>query len=317
MRKYKIPWLRLTGLVLLGILLWQLDIATLSRIIQDADWRLLSIAAVLNFPMVLLKALRWRTLMLSQRIRYPLGQAYLAYFGSIFIGLLTPGRLGEFVKVTHINRDCKVPLGRAFSTVLVDRLFDLYALLTVGGLAMLSLSANQGKGAIWAIALMMLLLASPFLILLNENAFAWVRAIGSRWKKLERLFAPQSWLLELRSGLQQLSIIYLLASMGLTSLAYAIFFGQCYLLAMALGVDANFGVVSSSVAIGSLVTLLPISISGLGTREAAIATYLSTSGVPAETALAFSLLVFATFYIIGGLIGGVAWWLKPAPLQRS
>jgi hypothetical protein len=38
-------------------------------------------------------------------------------------------------------------------------------------------------------------------------------------------------------------------------------------------------------------------------------------GVTAEQALGFSLLVFATFYIGGGLMGAVAWWIKPAPLQ--
>lgn len=67
-------------------------------------------------------------------------------------------------------------------------------------------------------------------------------------------------------------------------------------------------------ALGSLVTLLPISISGLGTREVAIVGYLGTAGMPAEIALGFSLLVFATFYIAGGLMGAVAWWMKPVQL---
>ena len=64
------------------------------------------------------------------------------------------------------------------------------------------------------------------------------------------------------------------------------------------------------------VTLLPISISGLGTREAAIVAYLGTIGVPAEAALGFSLLVFVTFYVGGGLMGAAAWWVKPVPLKQ-
>jgi hypothetical protein len=97
-------------------------------------------------------------------------------------------------------------------------------------------------------------------------------------------------------------------------LAYGIFFGQCYLLALALGLPLSYLQVSYTVAIGSLVTLLPISISGLGTREAAIIAYLATAGITGEQALGFSLLVFAAFYVAGGLFGAVAWLIKPAPL---
>ena len=92
--------------------------------------------------------------------------------------------------------------------------------------------------------------------------------------------------------------------------------GRCYLLALALGLKTSFIQISFAVALGSLVTLLPISISGLGTREAAIVAYLGTAGVPAEMALSFSLLVFLTFYVAGGLMGAVAWWVKPIQIKR-
>jgi len=62
---------------------------------------------------------------------------------------------------------------------------------------------------------------------------------------------------------------------------------------------------------------LPISVSGLGTREAAVVAFLGIHGVPAELALGFSLLVFATFYVASGVLGAIAWWLKPMPLAAT
>ncbi len=41
--------------------------------------------------------------------------------------------------------------------------------------------------------------------------------------------------------------------------------------------------------------------------------YLGTAGISSEAALGFSLLVFFTFYICGGLIGLFAWLIKPIP----
>jgi uncharacterized protein (TIRG00374 family) len=281
--------------------------------VQDVDLYLLGIAIVLNLPMVLLKTLRWKNLMYRQDIRYPIGKAYLAYFGGIFIGFFTPGRLGEFIKAIHINQDCRVSVGRALSSVLADRLFDLYALLLVGGVALTTLALSV-NGVITVIA-SALLLVMPLGLFLHNTTFDWLRKISQRlgyWGR--KLVEPDNWLSELRQGLRQLSWMGVLVAVALTILAYSVFFGQCYLLALALRIPVGVVPICYAVALGSLVTLLPISIAGLGTRETTIIMYLDTAGVRAEAALSFSLLVFLTFYVAGGLMGAVAWWLKPAPL---
>jgi uncharacterized protein (TIRG00374 family) len=273
------------------------------------------VAIVLNVPQISLKVLRWQWLLRSQDIQYRLWPAYLSYFGSIFIGLLTPGRLGEFVKALHVSQDCGIPTARAFSTVLADRLFDLYALLLVGGAALLTLRGDPDVGRALGLAGLTVLLTLPLVVLLNRQAFGQLQALALRlgpWS--QKLFISQGWLMQLRNGLRALTLPWLARAAGLTVLAYGIFFAQCYLLAMALGLSVGYAQVSYAVALGSLVTLLPVSISGLGTREAAIIAYLGMAGVPAEGALAFSLLVFATFYVAGGLMGAIAWWVKPVPL---
>ena len=310
-------WLRLIGLALLLLLLWRIDIRQLGAILTQVSPIPVGVAIFLNIPQISLKALRWRWLLRAQRTQYGIWPATLSYFGSIFIGLLTPGRLGEFVKAMHVNQDCDVAMGQAFSSVLADRLFDLYVLLAVGGMALLSLTAWRDSNGVLGLALLALLLTLPLTMLLHEGVFGRIQTLGSHLGRPgRRLFASQSWLLELRNGLLQLYLSWLLAAASLTVLAYAIFFSQCYLLALALKMRIGFLQISFAVALGSLVTLLPISISGLGTREAAIVAYLSTVGVPKETALGFSLLVFATFYVAGGLMGAVAWWVKPVSLER-
>lgn len=308
-------WLRLIGLALLLFLLWQIDVRQLVTVLTQVAPLPLGVAILLNIPQISLKACRWRWLLRAQQTQYGIWAATLSYFGSIFIGLLTPGRLGEFVKAMHVNQDCDVAMGQAFSSVLADRLFDLYALLVVGGAALLSLTAWRDSNSVLGLALLALLLTLPLAVFLHEGVFGRIRMMGSYlgrpgwW-----LFASQGWLLELRNGLRQLSLPWLLAAVGMTVLAYTIFFGQCYLLALAVGLKTGFVQVSFAVALGSLVTLLPISISGLGTREAAMIVYLGVVGVPAEAALGFSLLVFVTFYVAGGLLGAVAWWMKPVQL---
>ena len=51
---------------------------------------------------------------------------------SIYIGFVTPGRLGEFVKAVYLKSDKGLSLSKGMSSVLVDRLFDLYLLIILG-----------------------------------------------------------------------------------------------------------------------------------------------------------------------------------------
>ncbi len=309
-------WLRIAGLLLLGFLIWKLDAATAFTAIQKTQPSFLIAAILLNIPQIFLKALRWRFLMQAQEIQYPISSSALAYFGSIFIGLLTPGRLGEFVKTIHVSRDCGIPSARAFSSVLVDRLFDLYALLLFGAAALFSTTQQQSKSLLFLESALLLIL--PLLAILHRGTFERLQSLANKAGKIGvKLFGEGSWIYELRSYLISLRWTHVLIASIFTACAYAMFFGQCYLLARGMNLKIPFLTICFAVSLGSLVTLIPISISGLGTREAAMIAYLGQHGISPELSLGYSLLVFITFYLAGGLIGAIAWVIKPAPLTRK
>lgn len=304
--------LRSLGLLLLIGLLLRVDLRQLVRLMQQAEVLPVIMALLLLLPLITIKTLRWQALLRAQSVHIRIQPALLAYFGSLFIGLLTPGRLGEFVKAVHVRQECGTPLTYAISSVFTDRLFDLYLLLIVGGAALLALA--PGSIELGALIGSFVVVTLPLILFLNDYTFGWVQRDWLSRRQDTTIGRPVTWLIEVRSGMRMLSWPRLLSSTGFTILAYGVFFTQCYLLARALDLDLSFIEVSYAVALGSLVTLIPISISGLGTREAAIIAYLSTSGISAEQALGFSLLVFLTFYLGSGLLGAVAWWIKPAPL---
>jgi hypothetical protein len=308
--------LRLLGIFLLGILIWRLDLATIINLLKSSIWQLILLAVFLNIPMIFIKATRWWYLMRTQSIVYPLSQSFLGYLSSIFVGLLTPGRLGELTKALYITSNNRITMGQALSSVLADRLFDLSALLIVGGVALASIinfSVWQGWVGVITVAGG---LTFTLLLLLTEQGFSLLKTfVAPLGKSMAHLFMPGGWIFDTRAGLKQFSILTISIAGMLTALAYLIFFGQCYLLALSLKLPLSFMSTSSATALGSLVSLLPISISGIGTRDAAIVAYLGTYGIPPEKAFAFSLLIFLTFYIGGGIMGAIAWWIKPIPLK--
>lgn len=305
-------WLmRSIGLALLIYLLIRLDWGQLAQLLAQLHWPFLLFAILGLFPLIWLKTVRWQVILSAQGYRYGLRPAYLAYFGSLFVGLLTPGRLGEFVKAAHVRTDCGAPGSTAFVSVLVDRLFDLAALMAVGVFAMRSFA--QADGLAWfRLGHKGWLLGGIALLLLLALGVWVMRAM------LTRLAARMLGRIRpLLHSLPRLGIRPLASSLALTTLAYLLYYGQCYLLARALDLEIGFVPVTYAVALGSLVTLLPISISGIGTREAIIFAYLGNLGVPPEASISFSLLVFSVFYLGSGLLGLIAWWLKPITWQRG
>jgi len=309
--------LRIVGLGLLTYLLVRADLGELGRIIQTANHALVLLAFALIVPLIAIKTVRWEGILRAQSVQFRFKPAFLAYFGSLFLGLITPGRLGEFIKALHVSRDCGIPQSRALASVLADRLFDLYVLIVLGAVGVVAVVAEVGT--LVTILVTIIVAIVPLIFLISNRSFSLIpaaaRRVPTRASHLSLRLA--AWISEVRAELRKLKGLALISAIVLTLLSYILFFGQAYLLALALELTISVKEIVLVTALGSLVALLPISISGLGTRDAVVVTYLGTAGVASEAALGYSLLVFLTFYIGSAILGAVAWILKPVPLGAT
>lgn len=307
--------LRIVGSLLLVYLLTQVDLERFTTTVFQTSWLIVP-ALLMNFPMLLLKVLRWKILLRGQGVQYGLWPAILAYLGSIYLGMLTPGRLGELVKALHVTKDCKVSSGKAFSSVLVDRIFDLYLLLGVGSLALI-LAAEGNWWTFLSVVVVILGLTGSLALFIWDSAFTIVvNLIGRLSDRIAKIFGPDSWVNDLRQGLRGLSVNSLATGIILTLGSYIFLFCQTYLVALAIGMDISLVSISCAYALGSLVTLLPLSVGGLGTREATIVAYLGGLGIDPETGLGFAFLIFVNFWVTSVLLGFFCWLIKPLPMDQ-
>ena len=123
------------GLVLLGVVLFvkKDNLASAWLLLKQANLTLCFVCLLTFIAMVYLKGIRWSYLLKMQGQNYPVWYCFLIYMGSLFWGNVTPGRVGDFVKIFYLQEDLKMPVGQAMPSVLVDRVFDLYILLILGG----------------------------------------------------------------------------------------------------------------------------------------------------------------------------------------
>jgi hypothetical protein len=102
-------------------------------------------------------------------------------------------------------------------------------------------------------------------------------------------------------------------------LAISVFLGLLrslilYLLAISLNIAVSFILIIACRALIGIINVIPVSISGLGTRDAILLFALPLAGVSKEAAIALGFLAF--LWTIGSKFSGVVFWFKH-PLPTS
>jgi uncharacterized protein (TIRG00374 family) len=311
--RYK--WLsQFVGLIIFVFILYKVNLRNVLALLRGAQFTVLSLAAALTLLFVVLKALRWKYLLSMQGIHYETRGCILAYLGSMYIGLVTPGRLGDFIKIGYLKMDTGVSVGRGFSSVFADRLFDLFVLTSMALSGALALAL--GKNVLIIILCWVFINIFTVFVLLHERFGKQVIC------RLFKLFVPkhkgdklEGQFEEFYSGVEGLKKVGILIPTLLTVLIYSILYVQCYLIARALGISITLLNIAFCISAANLISLLPISISGIGTRDATMIALFSILQLSRESALSFSITFLFISNVSACIIGLIAWLLKPLKVR--
>ena len=308
-------YIRYIGPLFLLFILSKINISQLLDNLISINIYYLSLAVLLNIPQLFFKSYRWCLLLKQQNINYSPVQSFLIYISSLYVGFITPGRIGEFVKTLYLKSEKNIKISIGFSSVLIDRLFDLYLLIILGFIGIWKFGI-LGKFSDIFFILSIVIVLIPLIILnkqLMEKAIKLLYnlAVVKNIKgKIEENFE------DFYNWLQKLISPRLLVSGLLTCLGYFMFFIQSYLIVMAMDLSINFITITLFMAISNLISFIPISISGLGTRDATLIYLFSLIGLKPELAVSYAFLVFITFFVSGGLMGAVSFWFCPLKLEK-
>lgn len=288
----------LGAVILIAILTTQqIDGAGLWEGLTRVDPLLLSASCVGFFALMAAKTWRWKMLIREAGLRYSFGAAYRSYLSAFALGIVTPGRLGELARAAQLRTELGAELWPCARSVISDRMFDLLFLAAFGSVALWAVFAERmGDAALLGLFIMMYVGCCVLLHMAGTMLAGW-RSLWRPLRWLEHGLGKVADDLAGRSGL---------VGFGITAMAYFIYFGSSFLLIRALGVDVGFREVSYVTGCLSLVLLLPISIAGIGPREATLIVLLGRYGVGRDDALAYSILQFAVFTLLGGIAGAVS-----------
>jgi uncharacterized membrane protein YbhN (UPF0104 family) len=307
-------WLALQGLISFALLAWifrGLDRHALRALLTGLPlwFYLLSLLVVLGGQV--LYAWRWWLVLTVTGAEVSLSTAVRQYFVGIFVNNFLPSTVGgDVAKVYYIGR--QHGYRAVVASVLVDRVLGL------GILAMLATSAawfsTPESPRLLASRIVVTGIAAGLVVVVGLAIFGtgglarWLAPLGPRAMALAS--HAQQFRLDMAAPLTHPVIM---GQAVLAVLTYFVGLTLVYLLFFTLHVvpqpsaAALFAVVTTTAVLSNV----PISLNGLGVREQLHVWLLAPLGVPAEVALAISLLMFAHL-LVASVLGLVIWLRRPA-----
>jgi uncharacterized protein (TIRG00374 family) len=301
----RLSWRRLLpliGIVIFIVLIFKIGIKEILSTLTEAKIGYIIIAFLFSFLFLFLQALKWHLILKKQGIVLSLWYTLKLQFISVFYGMVTPGRVGSFVKIFYLKDKIKKSVGACTSSVLLERLLDLFNVLLfafVGGLLLVHYFSN----ILWVVLILLVLFFIGVYVLFNRKLSDYFI------KFVHRFLIPRKFKERFKNGFSDFynTLIkpYKLSTPFLISfLAWLGVYTQNYFVALAFGVHVPYFYFITLFSIATVVTLIPITVSGLGTRELTLVGLFSIFGVAPEKVIVFS-VVSVLLAIVLSVFGGL------------
>ena len=275
--------------------------------IKNINIFFLMIAIIALAPGILLLAYRWK-LMISDYKKISFLESVRIFMFSQTTSIITPSRVGEYGK-TFFLRDKKFNLKIGTSAFLLEKIFDVFFIALFCFVGIMSIKKPINHTLIMVVYIVFFMLLAGMILLLsvsfrkNSFLFGLINKIIPFAKLKNLIFDMLSYLEKIKKDKKKLCLIF-----AVSFLAWFFLLFEGYLFFWAIGYQSqvSFFTALGLIPIGILIGMIPITIAGMGTRDAAFVMLFSYY-VPAQMIIIFGLL-FSLRYFVPALIGLI--WTK-------
>jgi phosphatidylinositol alpha-mannosyltransferase len=301
--------LLVTAVLLAGLVVFavsRLNLHGVGHALETAKPGWVALAVVLMMSSLFMRACSWhqtlRAALPETRIRW--GPVIRGTMIGVMASALFPGRVGEPTRVLVLSRDLDGPARRLLpviaGTVFSQTLINLVALAILAGVTFTSVSLLHPAGIVTVLAIPLaiaaLVLAGPRMVALGRR---------SRSERLARAANAVVRLLDLaRQGLR----VFARPRYGATAIAFQLLawtlqWLACYMIILALGLDADLTAAAAILLAVNVSAILPPTPSNVGVFQAACLVVLAAYGIGAAPGLAYGIILQAVEVVTALALG--------------
>jgi glycosyltransferase 2 family protein len=297
----------------------QIDLAQVGDAFQQAEYGWVALGLVGVFAGLFVRGIRWRVLLNNG---LPLGRAFNIVNIAYLVNGVLPFRIGEVARAYLATRaNPPVPLFKSFSTIILERLLDVLAVLVISGLALAGgplPDELRGAALFFAPATLIGFVILVALASQQTRTLQFVEQLAARVSLLERINLP-ALVGHFLDGLAPLTKpVLLLNALLWTAISWFFSLLSGYLLMYAFYGQGDWAATCLFTAVASFAVAVPAVPGNLGTYELSILLAMGAMGYgePASRAVAFALVVHASNLVMNALLGAIGFIREGVTLEQ-
>lgn len=295
-------YLPIIGILIFTYLLIKLDVTEIIKEIANVDIFFLLVALFISIISILTETMKWFVVARSQKIKVPFFEAVGINLIGSFYGFITPSKVGNIIRAEYLKKYSNDKRGKGISNFVLDKVLDICSLvLLVIVFSFVSLKFLSANYLYFSIVGLVFLLACLFIFMDRERS-----------KKILKVFyklVPKKLRERVKNGFYSfyedmpkkrfLSFFFFVYIINWI-VAYLVMF----FIGKAVGINnVPFVYFLAILPIATLVAQIPVTISGLGTRELTTISLFGLLGVEATKVFSMSVIGLVIGALLPAIIG--------------
>lgn len=292
-----------------GILYYLLKLIPMEKVletIRSVNIFLVLIVILLTQLLNYISAMKSKILMDEHNMSLSVGKIFIINYVTQFYGLFLPEVVSSgLIRWQKLAKQDRKP-AEALASMIFCRFTEIMILLLLGFLFWLFDKSNTSSGYLGLILAVSIIFGIvTYYFIFNRKISIGILNMISKIKFIPKIYFEKFHkLLYATSHYQGLKRATLFKVIGLNVIKDMIGITCFYLLARSVNINVDFISIGWIRSYVNVLSLLPISVSGLGIQEGSLIFLLGSFGHPMQYALVFSFLLYVR-KIIGGAIGGL------------
>lgn len=296
-------FLPLIGVIILIYLLIQIDFSEVFSVIDRVSLSLIVLFLFASIPVVIISNIEWQYLLKKQGIYVSFLSSMKNIFIGYFFGFITPGGIGGYTRALYLKDASKKPLETCIFSIGIINTIDIITLFfisVIGAFLFSTIYPTLLYGLLFFCLLWIVFLG----ILVHQKTWTGIMALLFRFT----IFKPyHQWM---KTSIEQLkeslpTIPQIVFTGVLSFIGWILRFSLFYLVIISFSIDVEYIPAILIIAIANIIAMIPISIYGLGTREAVLISFFSIYAISADLIISSSLFWFFVIWVIPSIMGAV------------
>ena len=283
------------------------DLKNVADILKTANIYLLLLSLSTHIFGVWITAVRWKTLLDTQKAG--LGARTSVLIGFFFNNFLPTSIGGDVFRAYDASRKGKIQIGTSASIILVERFSGVIAAATYAIVALfLGFTAIGNQSVVIPIVIFFAITIILAFLIINPSILR-IDRFFDRFRILRKLKGKLSGVYKTLQSFKKYKMALVKILVFSFLLQFAVILNY-YLAARALGIELGLASFLFIVPVVTIIAMLPISIGGIGLRENSLVLIMIALGAANDKATLVSLLTFMMLIIVG-IIGGITYNIRP------